>query len=122
VKSSERIFSIVAALLMAAGIATPLEAQRNCVKGKPCGNSCIARNKVCRIGAASPERPAAATVVPVARDSLSPWIASKAGTIFYRNSSGCEVSRVLAPQNLVYFKDERAAAAAGYKRSKEDGC
>jgi hypothetical protein len=23
---------------------------RNCVKGKPCGNGCIAKNKTCRIG------------------------------------------------------------------------
>ena len=32
---------------------TSLEAQRNCVKGKPCGNSCIAASKTCRIGTPS---------------------------------------------------------------------
>ena len=32
---------------------TRLEAQRNCVKGKPCGNSCIAASKTCRIGTPS---------------------------------------------------------------------
>lgn len=28
-----------------------LEAQKRCTKGIPCGNSCIAANKTCRIGA-----------------------------------------------------------------------
>ena len=46
-------------------ILTPsiLDAQRNCVKGKPCGRSCIARDKVCRIGTpttTTPRAPAAA--------------------------------------------------------------
>ena len=39
----------VGALLLAA----PAKAQKNCTKGKPCGNTCIARDKVCRVGSGS---------------------------------------------------------------------
>lgn len=41
---------VVALMLLIAG---PLEAQRNCRTGKPCGNTCIARDKVCRVGTGS---------------------------------------------------------------------
>jgi hypothetical protein len=37
-----------------------LEAQRRCTKGIPCGNTCIAANKTCRIGS-PPSRPAPST-------------------------------------------------------------
>lgn len=51
----------------------PAEAQRNCRKGKPCGNTCIARDKVCRIESPGPvgrgaptDREPAARRVPLA--------------------------------------------------------
>lgn len=46
----------LAALVLTAGTAEAA----NCRKGKPCGNSCIAQNRVCRIDAPRPsfvERP-----------------------------------------------------------------
>ena len=55
--------AIVLALLLSL-VPIVADAQRNCVKGKPCGNTCIARDKTCRIGTAPPgsgatgERPA----------------------------------------------------------------
>ena len=55
---------LTAAVLLA--VAAPLEAQRNCVKGKACGNSCIAQDKVCRLDVApspSSEATGVSTVV-----------------------------------------------------------
>jgi hypothetical protein len=39
----------LAAVIMALALAVPViaDATPNCVKGKPCGNSCIAKDKVC---------------------------------------------------------------------------
>jgi hypothetical protein len=45
---------------------TALFAQRRCVKGIPCGGSCIAANKVCRVGAPTP------TPTPAAKDTVRP--------------------------------------------------
>jgi hypothetical protein len=42
----------VAMLFLLVGVA---EAQRNCVKGKPCGGTCIAMNRTCRVGQLPPE-------------------------------------------------------------------
>lgn len=41
------LFAVVVLLVSPVAV----EAQRNCSKGKPCGNTCIARDKVCRVGA-----------------------------------------------------------------------
>ena len=50
-------FSAVLLLLLHAvlSITTPdhAEAQRNCRKGIPCGNTCISATKVCRIGSST---------------------------------------------------------------------
>lgn len=52
---------IVLATAMLLGLtltaARDLEAQRNCVRGIPCGNTCIAANRTCRTGT-PPSRPA----------------------------------------------------------------
>jgi hypothetical protein len=42
----------LAAIVMAFALAMPTiaDAGPKCVKGKPCGNSCIAKNKVCHKG------------------------------------------------------------------------
>lgn len=45
-----------------------LEAQRNCRKGIPCGNSCISRDKVCRIGSGSSETSPTPSAVPLSGD------------------------------------------------------
>jgi hypothetical protein len=39
----------LAAVIMAVALAMPViaDAKPNCAKGKPCGNSCIAKDKVC---------------------------------------------------------------------------
>lgn len=62
----ERVRSVglagVVAILLAGLFAAGAAEAANCRKGKPCGGSCIAQNKVCRIGAPTPqlaERPRA---------------------------------------------------------------
>jgi hypothetical protein len=112
-------------------LAIPLQAQPNCKTGKPCGNSCISRDKTCRIGTSTPA-PAAAPVsqaaplssassVPV-RDINSPWVAFRDGSIYYRNVMGCEVARVPVKAERVYFKSEEDARRAGLTASREAGC
>ena len=48
-------------LFAIATVGWPLEAQKNCKTGKPCGNTCISRDKVCHIGTAPPPPPTAPT-------------------------------------------------------------
>jgi hypothetical protein len=47
-----RILSV--AILAACLVGSDVSAQRNCVTGIPCGNSCISRTKTCRIGTPAP--------------------------------------------------------------------
>jgi len=77
--------TLLAALLLFAATA---QAQRNCVRGKPCGNTCIAVNKTCRISSPAP-RPAPAPAARPATDSASApadsiaearWVASSRRT------------------------------------------
>ena len=49
--------------------ANDAEAQKNCKKGIPCGNSCISASKVCRIG--SPTTPTNPSTSPTAPRSSS---------------------------------------------------
>lgn len=44
--------SLGALLLLA--LPTPIQAQRNCKKGIPCGGSCISASKTCRAGSSEP--------------------------------------------------------------------
>ena len=112
-------------------LAVPLHAQPNCKKGKPCGNSCIAQNKTCRIGTSTPApaaapagqaAPLAAISATAVRDINSPWVAFKDGSIYYRNVMGCEVARVPVKAERVYFRSEEDARRAGLAASREAGC
>lgn len=115
--------------------ARDLEAQRRCVKGKPCGNTCIAQNRTCRVGTppSNPTPPPASRPAPAAPPASSegqanaaapaasgPWVASRRGTTYYRN--GCSGGNQLAVQNRIYFRTEEEAQAAGYRRSSQRGC
>ena len=112
------LISLVALPLVAA-------AQKQCVKGKPCGHTCIAAAKTCHV-----ERPAYAP--PSDMDSAPPgtavaepgadwsWVASSSGEVYYRR--GCANANRLAPANRVYFRTEEEAKRAGYRRSGSPGC
>lgn len=107
-------------------IAAPAEAQKNCKKGIPCGNSCIAANKTCRIGSSSPTpsrttAPAApARLMGSAAADSAQWVGSSRGSTYYLRS--CSGAGKLAAANRVYFKSEEEARAAGYRRSTQKGC
>jgi hypothetical protein len=106
--------------------ATAAEAQKNCKKGIPCGGTCIAANKTCHVGSASPTpatSPAvAATAAQVASksDTTGEWIGSSAGHTYYR--AGCSGAKALKPTNVIHFKTEADAKTAGYTRSAQKGC
>lgn len=125
--------AIVAALVGVALVAVPADAQRRCTKGIPCGNSCIAANKVCRIGTSpaprehpAPREPATSTQALIGqsaavRDSaLFEWVGSVDGSIYYRST--CVMATKLWPQERVYFRNESEAVGKGYRRSRVQGC
>ena len=101
------------------------EGQKNCRKGIPCGNTCIAANKVCRIG--TPSSPPTTRPSPTASDSTAvaptnnmAWVASSRGHTYYQR--GCSTANRLTPANLIYFRTEEEAQRAGYHRSTSRGC
>ena len=101
------------------------EGQKNCRKGIRCGNTCIAANKVCRIGTPSAPpttspTPATANSTAVATTSSVVWVASSRGHTYYRR--GCSTANRLSPANLIYFRTEEEARRAGYSRSTSRGC
>src|SRR5207245_7339315 len=92
------------------------EAQKNCRKGIPCGNTCIAANKVCRIGTPSARpttspAPAPSDSTAVAPTNNTAWVASSRGHTYYRR--GCSTANRLSPANLMYFRTEEEAQRAG---------
>ena len=130
-------FAVAAAMLLGLLLvaARDLEAQRRCVKGKPCGNTCIAQNRTCRVGTppANPTPPPTSRPAPAAPPASTegearasvpatsgPWVASRRGSTYYRN--GCSGGNSLAAQNRIYFRTEEEAQAAGYRRSSQRGC
>lgn len=115
-------WSVPAVLVMFAALALPsaLEAQKNCVRGKPCGNTCIARNKTCRVGTGSARaatlRPTTAVQVPEGMQ----YVASTRGRTYY--DVGCRGWRSLAVSNLRWFPSRAEAEQAGLRASVQPGC
>jgi len=106
-------------------LASNAEGQKNCRKGIPCGNTCIAANKVCHVG--TPSTPPTTSTVPARSDSTAvvpkggmAWVASSRGHTYYRR--GCSTANRLSPANLIYFQSEEEAQRAGYRRSRSRGC
>lgn len=138
-----RIMPLVLVLLF---VGAEAEAQRNCRKGIPCGNSCISASKTCRIGAPrAPAREAAerepdverqadaeVTSVPVVRSLLSSadapapalrpvrYVGSAAGNVYYPVS--CAVAREIPDALRVYFQSDEAARLLKYVRANSPGC
>lgn len=114
-------------VLLWAAFATGLEAQPVCRTGKPCGNTCIARNKTCRVGTGTaraapsvPTSPAPPTAARPAVPEGSQYVASSRGRVYYW--IGCAAWRSLSPANLRYFPSREAAETAGYTPSRSAGC
>ncbi len=101
------------------------EGQKNCRKGIPCGNTCIAANKVCRVGSPSARpttspSPSVSDSTAVAPTNSTAWVASSRGHTYYRR--GCSTANRLSPANVIYFRTEEEAQRAGYHRSTSRGC
>ena len=116
------LFTFLSLSLLAVSYA---EGQKNCRKGIPCGNTCIAANKVCHVG--TPSTPSSTSPAPASSDSAgvvpkdaAAWVASSRGHTYYRR--GCSTANRLSPANLVYFQTEEEAQRAGYRRSTSRGC
>lgn len=125
-RPSTRSAVLVFALTLASIFAVPegLDAQKRCVKGKPCGNTCIARSKTCRVGTGSARQapvrssrpsPASAAVPEDAR-----YVASSRGTKYYWIQ--CSAWRSLSPANRIFFKTRSEAEETGYTPSAQRGC
>lgn len=107
-------------------LSTTAYAQRVCTTGKACGNSCIARNRTCRVGAGTAVNatdPAAASrplIAPAPSIDSLPWVGSSQGSTYYRR--GCSAGNRLVQQNRIYFRNEEEARRKGYSRSRSSGC
>jgi len=112
------LFTFLALSLL---VVSHADAQKNCRRGIPCGNTCIAANKVCHIG--TPSAPPAASVTDstaVAQKDSMAWVASSRGHTYYRR--GCSTANRLSRANLIHFRTEEDAKKAGYRRSTSRGC
>ena len=128
-------WGLILASVLALGVSVPAEAQKNCRKGIPCGNSCISASKVCRIGnpaaepmpqydpPAAPARPsyvapAPITATPVAAGGATLWLGQPHGKVYYRAS--CTAAKELPEP--IYFRTAADAEHLGYRRSLVPGC
>jgi len=107
--------SVFLIALMAMLIPGILEGQKNCKKGKPCGNSCIAQDKVCHVGTPTSEP---STLSDPA--STSDWVWSIADRVYFKAS--CDAAKDLASDNRRSFSSEATAREAGFRRSRVEGC
>ena len=106
-------------------VANPALAQKNCVKGKPCGNSCIAKNKTCRITTAKTKSATKSTARPsTSRSAAVPtemnYVASSRGRVYYPTS--CAAWRSLSKNNLRFFETAEDAVSAGYTFTTNSAC
>ena len=114
-------YALLTFLALGLLVVSSAEGQKNCRKGIPCGNTCIAANKVCHIGSASsvPTTSHGDSAAVAQNDSMA-WVASSRGHTYYRR--GCGTANRLSPANLIYFRTEEEAQRAGYHRSTSRGC
>jgi endonuclease YncB( thermonuclease family) len=103
-------------------IPSAADAQKKCVKGKPCGNTCIAVSATCRIGtgSATSSRSTTTTTTSTAVPEGTQYVASSRGTTYYY--VGCSGWNSLAVANRRYFKTREEAVAAGLRPSTQAGC
>src|SRR5262249_39912345 len=98
-------------------------AQKHCMKGIPCGNTCISATRKCRT--ATTAATAAATLPATTSEKSSrpvgaSFVASRRGHVYYW--VGCSAWKSLSKANLIYFKSAKEAETAGYRPSKSEGC
>lgn len=112
-------------LLTVSGTAS---AQRRCVKGIPCGGTCISATKTCRVGTAPAPKArslgAADSVAPAVRTPLipveqaraiAPFVGSATGHTYYPVGD-CFAATQIPDSLRVYFASESAARLLRYDR------
>lgn len=107
-------------LLLTVAIVSPLAAQKKCKTGKPCGDSCIAKDKVCRIGTSAPARVVSSSTATARPPDSAQWVASSVTVHYYRID--CAAAKALPPEGRRYFATEQEAANTGYTPSPDPGC
>lgn len=135
---------IMAVAVFALALALPAKAEAQvCTKGKPCGNSCIAVSKTCRVGAGTatkagspPATPPTATkaavsgaaavstvgpLTPTMR-AVYPFMSHAKGNIYFKTDTSCVLVKGVPDSLRVLVKTELEAKAMGLKRSDERGC
>ena len=115
-------FAVLLVLALLTWLPSDAAAQKNCVKGKPCGNTCISRDKTCRVGsgpAPSSASTPAATSAPDA-PARARFVASSRGQVYYLLA--CSAAQRLSPANRIYFETEEEAVGVGYRPSTASGC
>lgn len=108
------------ALVLVLALPSTLDAQKNCTKGIPCGNTCIARDKVCRVGTPAPAPLSSTAPAGKLLDPAYPWVASPRGRTYYANVKSCSGMKQL--KSHLFFKSEDEALEKGLVRSRQRGC
>jgi endonuclease YncB( thermonuclease family) len=119
-----RTLVVAFALSLLALVPSAAEAQKKCVKGKPCGNTCIAVTATCRVGTGSATSGTSSTTPSSTSQAKVPdgmqYVASTRGTTYYH--VGCSGWKSLSAANLRWFKTVEEARAAGLRPSAQAGC
>jgi len=117
-----RLLALVVGGLSLVALPRTAAAQKQCTKGKPCGNTCIAADKVCRQGTPSVEATPSLRFLPGSKlfNPDYPWAASPRGRTYYANLGSCPGIRKL--KGLVFYRTEYQALKAGLRRSRQAGC
>jgi hypothetical protein len=115
-------------LTLLALLNTTASAQRRCVKGIPCGGTCISATKTCHVGIIPPQRTEPAPTVrtlhseqavgPVSVDAgraAAPFVGSATGHTYYP-VEGCDAAASIPDSLRVYFASETAARLLRYER------
>ena len=106
--------------------------QKNCVKGIPCGNTCISATKTCRIGSSAGSGGAAGSTIHEVSDpnaefhrlmadrmnSALPWVWNGRNNLYYAN--GCRGALAIPASDRRYFRTEAELIRIGFKRAAKD--
>lgn len=125
-----RLVSSAAVLLALMALSVPADAQKRCTKGIPCGNTCIAANKTCRIGTSpstapsdrqAPPRPSSASATATTQDTP----ASGSTRVWLNTGSGvyhCPGTRWYGQTKAGEYLTESAAVSRGYRPAGGKSC
>lgn len=117
----------IAVILLLIGVtsfASDGHAQRNCDRGKPCGNPCIAQPESADSALGAHGRPLSATIHTSKRNANSP---ARGAVHRFSSRSGyhpvsCDAWRSLAETNLEWYVASRLPSGPGLTRTTDEAC